>query len=168
MPTADGALPVEAPALGDERAVLVGWLEFHRAALARKCAGLSDDQLRMRAVPPSPLSLIGLVRHMTEMERVYLRHGFGGEEISQLLYCTDDDPDGDFETLDDVDGSLAAWRDHVARSREIVSAAPSLDATSARWKQNLRWVLTKVTQEYARHNGHADLIREAIDGATGE
>jgi hypothetical protein len=158
----------EPPGQGDERAVLVGWLEFHRTTLARKCAGLTDEQLRQRAVLPSPLSLVGLVRHMTEMERVYLRHGFGGEEISQLLFCTDDDPDGDFESLDDVPGSLATWHEHVAHCRQIVTAAPSLDTRSARWQQNLRWVLTKVIQEYARHNGHADLLREAIDGATGE
>jgi len=81
-----------------------------------------------------------------------------------LLHCTDGDPDGDFETLDDVAGSVRAWHEHVARCREIVAAAPSLDARGARWNQNLRWVLTKVAQEYARHNGNADLLREAIEG----
>src|SRR6476469_5745348 len=90
----------EPPSDGDERTVLVGWLEFHRATLARKCAGLTDAQLRTCAVPPSTLSLIGLVRHLTEIERLYVRHGFAGEPLSALLYVTDSEPDGDFDLLD--------------------------------------------------------------------
>jgi uncharacterized protein DUF664 len=152
----------------DERTVLVGWLEFHRATLARKCAGLSEELLRRCPVPPSTLSLIGLVRHLTEIERLYIRHGFAGEPISPLLYVTDDEPDGDFDLRDDVRGSLAAWHEHVAASRGHVAAAQDLDARGARSPETLRWVLTKVVQEYARHNGHADLLREALDGATGE
>jgi hypothetical protein len=158
----------EPPVGADERELLVGWLEFHRATLARKCAGLTDAQLRTRAVPPSTLSLIGLVRHLTEIERLYIRHGFAGEPISPLLYVRDDEPDGDFDLLDDVRGSLAAWREHVAAARAHVAAAPDLDAKGARSSEPLRWVLGKVVQEYARHNGHADLLRQALDGATGE
>jgi hypothetical protein len=152
----------------DERTLLVGWLEFHRATLARKCAGLSDDLLRRCPVPPSTLSMIGLVRHVTEIERLYIRHGFAGEPISPLLYVTDDEPDGDFDLRDDVRGSLAAWHEHVAAAREHVAAAPDLGARGARSPETLRWVLAKVVQEYARHNGHADLLRQALDGATGE
>jgi hypothetical protein len=158
----------EPPADADERTVLTGWLEFHRATLARKCAGLSDEQLRCRPIPPSTLSVIGLVRHLTEIERLYIRHGFAGEPISALQYVTDEEPDGDFDVLDDVPGSLAAWREHVEAARAHVAAAPDLDARGARSPETLRWVLAKVAQEYARHNGHADLLRQVLDGATGE
>lgn len=159
---------LEPPADADERALLVGWLEFHRATLARKCAGLTDDQLRRCPVPPSTLSLIGLVRHLTEIERLYLRHGFAGERISPLQYVTDEEPDGDFDVLDDVAGSLQEWHEHVTAARAAVAAAPDLDEPGARSPETLRWVLAKVAQEYARHNGHADLVRQALDGATGE
>jgi hypothetical protein len=158
----------EPAADADERALLVGWLDFHRATLARKCAGLSDELLRRCPVPPSSLSLIGLVRHLTEIERLYVRHGFAGERISPLQYVTDEEPDGDFDLRDDVRGSLAAWQEHVEAARAHVAAAPDLAARGARSPETLRWVLTKVIQEYARHNGHADLLREALDGATGE
>ena len=152
----------------DERTLLTGWLEFHRATLARKCAGLSDELLRRCPLAPSTLSLIGLVRHLTEIERVYIRHGFAGEPITPLLYVTDAEPDGDFDLRDDVRGSLAAWHEHVEASRAHVAAAPDLAARGSRSPETLRWVLAKVVQEYARHNGHADLLREALDGATGE
>jgi hypothetical protein len=158
----------EPAADADERALLVGWLDFHRATLARKCAGLPDDLLRRCPVPPSSLSLIGLVRHLTEIERLYIRHGFAGEPISPLQYVTDEEPDGDFDLRDDVRGSLAAWREHVEAARAHVAAAPDLDARGVRSPETLRWVLAKVVQEYARHNGHADLLRETLDGATGE
>ena len=158
----------EPAADADERTLLVGWLEFHRATLARKCAGLSEDLLRRCPVAPSTLSLIGLVRHMTEIERLYIRHGFAGEPISPLLYVTDEEPDGDFDLRDDVRGSMRSWLEHVEASRAHVAAAPDLDARGARSPETLRWVLAKLVQEYARHNGHADLIREALDGATGE
>jgi hypothetical protein len=158
----------EPAADADERALLIGWLEFHRATLARKCAGLSEELLRRCPLPPSTLSLIGLVRHLTEIERVYIRHGFAGERISPLLYVTDEEPDGDFDLRDDVRGSLCAWHEHVEASRAHVAAAGDLDARGARSPETLRWVLAKVVQEYARHNGHADLLRETLDGATGE
>jgi hypothetical protein len=165
LPLADRAEP---PRDADERAVLVGWLEFHRTTLAAKCAGLSDEQLRQRAVPPSRLSLLGLVRHLTEMERAYLCWAFGGDPDPQLLYCTDDDEDADVERLDDVAGSMAAWQEHVRRAREVEQAAPSLDTRGVRTTHTLRWMVAKVGQEYARHNGHADLLRERIDGSVGE
>jgi hypothetical protein len=158
----------EPAADADERSLLLGWLDFHRVTFARKCAGLPDDLLRRCPVPPSTLSLIGLVRHLTEIERLYIRHGFAGEPISPLQYVTDEEPDGDFDLRDDVRGSLAAWREHVEAARAHVAAAPDLDARGVRSPETLRWVLAKVIQEYARHNGHADLLRQALDGATGE
>src|ERR671932_310763 len=115
----------EPPADADERTVLVGWLEFHRATLARKCAGLTDAQLRTCALPPSTLSLVGLVRHLTEIERLYIRHGFAGEPLSPLLYVSDTEPDGDFDVLDDVGGSMAAWREHVEAARAHVAVGPA-------------------------------------------
>jgi hypothetical protein len=122
----------EPAADADERTLLEGWLEFHRATLARKSAGLSEAQLRSCPVPPSTLSLIGLVRHLTEIERVYIRHGFAGERIGPLLYVTDEEPDGDFDLLDDVAESMAAWHEHVAASRAHVAAAPDLDTRGVR------------------------------------
>ena len=158
----------EPPADADERALLTGWLEFHRATLARKCDGLTEEQLRSCPVPPSSLSLIGLMRHLTEVERLYLRHGFAGEVPTPLQYVSNEEPEGDFDVLDDVRGSLDAWREHVVANRAHVAAAPDLDARGVRSPETLRWVLAKVGQEYARHNGHADLLRQVLDGATGE
>ncbi|MBO0708575.1 MAG: DinB family protein [Candidatus Dormibacteraeota bacterium] len=164
------AARVEPPTTGDERATLTAFLDYHRATLAWKCEGLTGEQLRQRAVPPSTLSLLGLVRHLAEVERGWFRRGFAGEELG-ILYCTDEDPDADFERVDDapVDDAFATWREECERSRAIVAAAPSLDATfGTRSRRSLRWLLCHLIEEYARHNGHADLLRERLDGATGE
>ena len=119
----------EPPADADERTLLVGWLEFHRAD-ARPQVRRPHRRAAAAAAPcrRPPLSLIGLVRHLTEIERLYLRHGFAGESISPLQYVTDEEPEGDFDLLDDVRGSLAAWQEHVAANREHVAAAADLDA----------------------------------------
>jgi len=140
--------------------VLEEWLEYYRATLPHKCTGLSDEQLVSRSCPPSPMSLIGLVRHLTEMERMYV-HRLADPD-TPLLYCTDDSPDGDFDDIDatDVQADLVTFAEHCDRSREIVVAQP-LDAT-------LRWHYLYLIKEYARHLGHADLLRERIDGVTGE
>jgi hypothetical protein len=160
----------EPPYVGDERAVLVGFLDFHRDTLDWKCTGLTPRQLRQRAVPPSSLSLLGLVRHLTEVERGWFRRGVNGEEIEPLYY-SDEDPDGDFNNVDDADveDAFAAWREACQQSRRI-TAAKSLDDTFTRRDRviSLRWVLVHMIEEYARHNGHADFLRERIDGVTGE
>jgi Protein of unknown function (DUF664) len=152
-----------------ERTMLDGWLDFHRRTLLWKCEGLTDDQLRTRAVPPSELSLIGLVRHMAEVERGWFGDWFGLD--TSELYCTDDDPAGDFDVEGaDVAADLAMYRSEIAAIREAsrrfdldhVETTPSGD------RYRLRWVYTHMIEEYARHNGHADLLREAIDGATGD
>jgi hypothetical protein len=162
---------VPEPGSDDERDLLLGWLAFHRDALAAKCAGLGDDALVARSAMPSDLSLLGLVRHLTEMERVYLTHalGGGGTEL-QLVYCTDDEPDGDIVGLTPsmVASSLARWHEERAAADALLAKVTSLDARSAGNRYSARWNLVKVVQEYARHNGHADLLRERIDGATGE
>jgi Protein of unknown function (DUF664) len=152
-----------------ERELLLGWLYFHRDALAAKCEGLTPDQLVETSASPSDLSLLGLVRHLTEMEHVYLVYALGGGTFG-LIYCTDEDPDADIVGLsaDMVPASLARWHDERAHADQLISAAPALEATAFGNKFSVRWNLIKVIQEYARHNGHADLIRERIDGVTGE
>jgi uncharacterized damage-inducible protein DinB len=163
---------IEAPYEADERTMLVSFLDYHRATLAMKCDGLTHAQLRERSVPPSSLSLLGLVRHMAEVERSWFRRAINGEDVPTIYY-SETDPDGDFDNIDDadVDDAFATWRAECERAREIVAAAPSLDVAGFRRsgdRVTLRWVLVHMIEEYARHNGHADLLRERIDGATGE
>jgi hypothetical protein len=154
----------------DERELLVSWLEWHRATMAKKCEGLAADQLGQRSCPPSELTLLGLVRHLTEIERNYFATWAGIGDLPH--YYTDEDPDGDFHlpdpvTDDAVREAFRTWEDECNRSRRIVAEAGSLDQANAGGVP-LRWVAVYVLREYARHNGHADLLREAIDGATGE
>jgi uncharacterized damage-inducible protein DinB len=160
----------DTPHTGDERSTLLGFLEWQRATLDRKCAGLEPDQLRIRSVEPSSLSLLGLVRHMADVERGWFRRTLGGEDID-YRYSTDDDPDGEFDNVDaaDVDEAFASWHEECARADEIISRR-ALDATGRQRKGNevsMRWILVHMIDEYSRHNGHADLLRERIDGATG-
>jgi len=162
----------EPPLVGDERATLTTFLDFHRETLAHKCAGLAPAQLIQRSVPPSSMSLLGLVRHLADVERGWFRNTFGGEDLPGR-YWSDDDPDGEFDNVavDLVDEGFAAWREESDHARRIVAAAPSLDATGRRTNGeavSLRWILVHLIEEYARHNGHADLLRERIDGAVGE
>jgi uncharacterized damage-inducible protein DinB len=161
------------PYAADERSMLDTWLEYHRATLAMKCDGLSDDQLRTRSVEPSSLSLLGLVRHMAEVERNWFRRCFEGADAPPLFF-TETNPDGDIDDVDgaDVAADLAAWQAECAHARTVVAAAPSLDDLGKRERHgepvSLRWILVHMIEEYARHNGHADLLRERIDGATGD
>ena len=158
------------PYTGTERELLDAFLEFHRATLLWKCAELTDDQLRERAVPPSRLSLLGLVRHLTEVERGWF-HNFLGEEAAPLYYSKEA-PDDDFDALDSVPPAevLARYRAELDRiRREIAAIALDTEHTDRRGRTfSLRWVYIHMIEEYARHNGHADLIRERIDGVTGE
>ena len=158
-------------AVADERASLTGWLDYHRATLLQKCEGLTDDQLR-RPMVPSGTSLLGLVKHLTEVE-----HGWFVRTFAQLdepyLFATDDDPDADMaataqETTEDL---IAGYRRACARSREIVAAAASLDDVVPHRRLgsvDLRWILTHMVEETARHNGHADILRELLDGSVGD
>jgi Protein of unknown function (DUF664) len=158
------------PLEADERSTLTAFLDAQRATLAIKCDGLSDGQLRERAVPPSALSLLGIVRHMAEVEKNWFRPLLAGDEMAGLFA-----PGLDWEAAwrvdtADVAEAFAGWEAECANSRALVAAAPSLDTTGMRggWRFTLRWVLTHLVEEYARHNGHADLLRERIDGQTGE
>ena len=157
-----------------EREMLEGWLDYHRATLQLKCEGLSPEQLRSRAVPPSSLSLLGLVRHMTEVERSWFRRIYRGEDAPPLYY-TDEDPDGDFDNLDTAEPEevFSAWRAECSYAREVSRGAFLDDIGKCPSKRtgerfSMRWILTHMIEEYARHNGHADLIRESIDGTTGD
>jgi hypothetical protein len=129
------------------------------------------ERLSDKGVPPSDLSLHGLLRHLAGVERWWFRIQFAGEDVPMLNY-SDDDPDQDFERLDgDPIEALAVWRAECDRSREIVANTPSLDATGIQFRTrqpiSLRRIIVHMLAEYARHNGHADLLRERIDGATG-
>ncbi|SRR6266545_6380004 len=155
-----------------ERTMLVNWLEFHRATLALKCDGLDAGQLRQRAVPPSTLSLLGLVRHMADVERSWFRRTLAGEDTPAIYYSADD-PDGEFDNVDtaDVDEAFATWHRECEAARKNLAAAESLDVLGTYRtgdQVSLRWIMNHMIEEYARHNGHADLLRERIDGVTGE
>ena len=154
--------------------MLTGWLDHHRAILLWKCEGLTDDQLRQRSVPPSGLSLLGLVRHMAEVERGWFRNVLLGEDLP-ALYPTPEDPDADFNAVDGADVAEASPPSSGNAKRRARRSPPPRPGrpwpetdqrTGAQF--SLRWILTHMIEEYARHNGHADLLRERIDGATGD
>ncbi|AOW85899.1 MULTISPECIES: DinB family protein [Streptomyces] len=158
----------------DERAMLEGWLEYHRKTLAWKCEGLTDEQLRTPAVAPSNLSLMGLVRHMAEVERSWYRRVLAAEDAGPLYY-SDEDPDGEFRLTgsDTWQEAHTTWQAEIAAARRNAAGVPLDEPTRGRHlrtgeRYTLRWIHTHMIEEYARHNGHADLIRERLDGATGE
>ncbi|MGW4649463.1 DinB family protein [Kitasatospora sp. NPDC004289] len=159
------------PLLGDERGTLRGFLEYQRATLAMKCAGLTDEELRQKSSPPSELSLLALVRHMAEVERAWFRRVFEDNEVP--LVWSDEI---DFQAAYDASRSnraeaFAAWEAEVETSRRIEREAASLDLVGRqpRWEEDvsLRMVMVHVLVEYARHNGHADFLRESVDGTVG-
>ena len=149
-----------------ERAMLDAWLDYHRQTLLWKCAGLTADQLTLRATPPSTLSLLGLVRHMAGVERFWFRRNLLGEDIADMY-----DGDDEFDALGpaDAEADFATFAAEVAVVR-TAAASRSLDDTFRRRDAtlSLRWIYVHMIEEYARHNGHADLIREAIDGRVGD
>ncbi|WP_089105580.1 DinB family protein [Streptomyces hyaluromycini] len=158
----------------DERTMLEGWLDFHRQTLAVKCEGLTDAQLRTAAVEPSALSLMGLVRHMADVERSWYRRVLAEEEAPPL-YFGDADPDGEFHLTeaDTWQEAYATWQAEIEAARQAAAGLGLDDLSKGRHRRtgeriSLRWIHTHMIEEYARHNGHADLIRERIDGATGD
>lgn len=159
---------VDPPRSGTERELLAAFLDYQRATLLRKIDGVGDADLR-RQVLPSTLTLLGMVKHLAYVERWWFAVCFAGEQLP--LPWTKARPDADFridpgETTADI---VALYKREVARSRAILSAS-SLDdlAKGGDLGTSLRWIALHMIEETARHNGHADLIREAIDGATGE
>ena len=159
------------PLTGGERETLRAYLDFHRATLMQKCDGLSDEDLRRRSVSPSALSLLGLVRHLAEVERSWFRRVVDGEDVPLVWSAA-----GDFQAAHEAAAAtraeaFEAWEREVEHARRIERAAPSIDATGVDRMTgevySLRLVMLHMIQEYARHNGHADLLREAIDGTVG-
>ena len=168
------------PRLGDERTTLTEALRCQRLTLEIKCAGLDAEAMARRAVEPSTMSLLGLVRHLAEMERETFRVMMAGQDVPRL-YCSDTARDGDFDgAVPDpqvVAQAWDAWRAEVDFATRFVAEAPSLDVTaddpenrhgSSGGPMSLREVLVGTIEEYARHMGHADLLRERIDGRIGQ
>jgi hypothetical protein len=159
------------PVSGDERTQLDAWLDFQRATLLKKCDGLSAAQMKERPVATSRLSLLGIIRHMTFVEQVWFETTFAGRDTSDY-YKTDGDRDADFNDLDSaaLEVVIDLFLKSVKVSREL-SAGHSLDELAKNPRRgrevHLRWIYVHLIVEYARHNGHADLIRELVDGTTG-
>lgn len=166
-------LPLEyqdTPRTADERPTLLSFLQWQRDTLARKCAGLNAEQLRQRSAAPSTLSLLGLVRHLTDVERGWFRRTLDQEDVDDM-YSTESNPEGDFNDVDDADPAeaLASWRSEIERADQVIARHHLDDEVSQRTgrRVTMRWILVHMVEEYSRHNGHADLLRERIDGATG-
>lgn len=168
------------PRLGDERATLVESLRRQRLTLELKCAGLDAEAMARRAVEPSTMSLLGVVRHLADGERATFRGMMSGQELPRL-FCSATDRDGDFDgAVPDplmVEQAWEAWRAEVDFATRFVADAPSLDITgddplnqhgSGGGAMSLREVLVGMIEEYARHMGHVDLLRERIDGRIGQ
>jgi uncharacterized damage-inducible protein DinB len=171
---APGSDPREGgPRLADEKTTLAEFLRYQRLTLQVKCDGLDAGQLARRSVEPSTMSLLGLVRHMAEVERAWFRRRFAKQGVPKR-YQTEADPDGDFNgAVADpaaVEEAWAAWRAETAFADEFIRDH-DLDFTgedSAGTPVSLRELLVHMVEEYARHNGHADLLRERIDGRLGQ
>lgn len=157
-------------ATADERGVLLDYLRRYRLTLEMKCAGLDAEQLARRSVPPSTMSLLGLVRHLAEVERSWFRREVARQVVA-LRYRTEADPEADWTgAVPDpavVDEAWRAWREEVAFADDLVRGAADLSAPG-RTGRPLRDVLVHMIEEYARHCGHADLLRERIDGRVGQ
>lgn len=159
---------LEPPYAADEKTTLAAYLDYHRATLLRKVAGLTDEQAKTSPVP-SGTSLFGLLSHLVTVERWWFAKVIGGLDVEFLW--SEDDPDADFRgpagaTLADL---VAAYEEECARSRVILGTADlETVVTGERAGRNVRYVVVHMIEETARHNGHADLLRELIDGATGE
>jgi uncharacterized damage-inducible protein DinB len=155
---------------GDERPMLDSWLDFHRATLALKCAELDDAQVRLPSAEPSALTLLGLVQHLAEVERNWFQRVVGGLDVPPVY---GEETGYALDPARGLDEALDVWRREIARGRELC-AGRSLDYTGriadgpmVGLEVSLRWVLIHMIEEYARHNGHADILRERIDGVTG-
>jgi len=162
-------LPVDPPRHADERDTLAGFLDLQRGVMLRKVADLDDASLR-RSMTPSGLTLLGMLKHLAYVERWWFRAVFAGEDVR--FPWTDDDPDADWraDPAESVDSIAALYREECARAREIVAAASFDDACTTPKGDSitLRWIVAHMIEETARHLGHADIMREAIDGATGD
>jgi len=169
------------PLDGGEVATLLGFLDYQRATLTWKCRDLSDEQLRV-ALPPTSMTLGGMLKHLAGVEDYWFTQVVG-EMPSPEPWASvdwDADPDWDWHSASEDSGEelRALWAERVDRSRRVVrdllgqGEEAALGSTHPAWggedRTSLRWVLVHMIEEYARHNGHADLLRESIDGETGE
>lgn len=164
-------LRTDPPFMAGERESLESWLELYRTTLPLKIAGLTPEQLSARSVPPSTLSLLGIVRHLTGVEQYWFTVVVAGLEATALF--DESNPDSDFDDarpdtasvdLDRYSAELVVARAHAAQVDDLDVALPGRRRGS---EVNLRWVYVHMIEEYARHLGHADLLREAVDGVTG-
>ncbi|MEU2912378.1 DinB family protein [Streptomyces massasporeus] len=155
---------------GDERAMLESWLDFHRATLELKCAGLDDAQVRIASAEPSSLTLLGLVQHLAEVERNWFQRVACGLAVPPVF---EDATGYALDPARGLDEALGIWRREIARGRELCAGLPLdhvgrvAEGPAPGMEVSLRWVFIHMIEEYARHNGHADLLRERIDGVTG-
>lgn len=152
----------------DERSVLLGYLAYHRAVLARKVEGISDEQAHLAACPPSALTLLGLIRHMTDVERWWFRQVLLAEDIPSLF---EDDEEWRLPADATVAHALAAYWDEIAVIDRHLATASMDDCSEGGpdpGQHALRRTIVHMIEEYARHCGHADLLRETIDGTTGD
>jgi hypothetical protein len=168
VPPPDRAVP---PPIADECAALAGWLDFYRATIAGKCAELDEDGWRTASAPPSPLTLLGLVQHVAEVERNWFRRVLLGEDLPAIYDSPSSTPghDGGFD-LGETTGeqALVIWQDEIGHAVEACGGREIDDRSPfGEGEVTLRWIYVHMIGEYARHAGHADLIRERIDGATG-
>jgi uncharacterized damage-inducible protein DinB len=166
--------PRSAGGFDDERTMLVEYLRDHRLTLEMKCSGLEAADLARRSVPPSNLSLLGLVRHMADVERIWFRKRMAGQDAPPH-HWSDAEPDGDFDGAvpdpEVVAQAWSTWRAEVAFAERFVAEAPDLGVKGYYGDGKmitLRELLLHMVEEYARHSGHADLLRERIDGRVGQ
>ncbi|GGP81933.1 DinB family protein [Streptomyces melanogenes] len=157
--------------VADDRASLLSFLDYQRATLAMKCAGLTGEQLKRKAIPTSQLTLLGLVRHAASVERSWFRLVMNAEDVRPPWPGEVDGTFAEFHVEDaDPEEAFEVWHEECAQARSVAASFHGVDDTVGFRGEtiSLRYVLTHMIEEYARHNGHADLLREAIDGAVGE
>jgi uncharacterized damage-inducible protein DinB len=157
--------------LVDERGTLLEYLRAYRITMRMKCADLDAEQMARPSVPPSTMSLLGLVRHLAEVERNWFRRVMAGEDAPKRYGADDGDWNGAVADADVVAEAWQAWTDEVTFAERLVDDSPDLSRLGAMRDGTtiqLREVLVHMIEEYARHCGHADLLRERIDGRTGQ
>ena len=163
------------PTHGEERELLLAFLQYHRDTLRAKAGGLDQRQLAA-TLPPSDMTLGGMVKHLALVENSWLRERFRGEDLSEPWLSADWDADEDWDWHSAVDDTpeqvWALYDEMVADADEVIAAHDLADLSAVPSRDgepfSLRWILLHLIEEYARHNGHADLIRQSIDGQTGE
>jgi uncharacterized damage-inducible protein DinB len=160
--------PVDGPMTGDDRSILEGYLGWQRATLLNVCAGLTGEQLAARPLPPSTLSLLGLVRHLAKVERIWLRQRVAGQDVPALYGGAGNDTDFEDTVADQAEQAVEELRQEWRLADEAVASVPFTHEVDVHGDaMSLRMIYVHLIGEYARHNGHADLLRQALDGVTG-